>query len=539
MCAWVLCRWNYTSKKAATGRQFQTPRVAKQATNNMACHFALFWLYIVFVSLSPVTLFEIDLKTIKDCKDENKFFQISNLQCGNCENNLGKVVSVDGLSCTCKVGYHISEYFGGPTVKCDPCGSNQATSEDKRFCLSCQNGKASINGRCEDCPANTKAIERDLYGAKKTTRLCRPCARNTALYPETNQPFCKVCPSCNLAVTQITNTKAYDISYDNGINIESEFLMKHFPMAKTYCEDKQNFTACQLLGNMCVMLDYKLANDNPCQEYSDLVDNPPGGQTKVESKGGEENANWPIYMPWLYYKKSQQDPEVELDKEDILIKFNTEQALPFVLAVYAANGTFVGLKDNIDDLQMCNDRASKLTAANKFATLYENSCDLKVSELWEQYKMFFYDLYFTSTDSSRYAVPLVLENYENNKADSIKSWKLLRRFFLVDNLSGRPEPSSDPKATASADKVIRVAEMVRLSIRLRNSEGKIYPPYIKVRYKSIKLNDDILKREPTVQVSFQVHYEMDTSSISQDVKVITQLMQRKTFSPLMHNILLL
>ncbi|XP_028416781.1 LOW QUALITY PROTEIN: meckelin-like [Dendronephthya gigantea] len=157
-------------------------------------------------------------------------------------------------------------------------------------------------------------------------------------------------------------------------------------------------------------------------------------------------------------------------------------------------------------------------AANKFATLYENSCDLNVSDLWQRQEMFFYDLYFKSSSTGLYAIPMVLENYKNNDEDSFKSWNLLRRFFLVDNLSGRPAVSGDPKTDASADKVIRVAEMLQLHIRLRNGQGQIYPPYIKVRYKTIKLNDDILKRDPTVRVSFSVNYEMDTSSISQDVK---------------------
>ena len=478
----------------------------------MACYFALLLLLCTkLFFLHPVTLFEIDFKTIEGCKDEKKFFQISNLQCGDCEEASGKTVSADGLSCTCKTDYFISQYFGGPEISCTRCSPGQVSSEDKWFCISCPAG-----GTC-DCPVNTKTVERELDGTQKTTRECLTCAstssRKFALYPSSDQAFCKYCPSCTVPIPSLPDTKVLEITYDNEVKLESDFLVRNFATAKTLCEVKKNLTACQLLGNMCVMLDYKLDGDNPCQGYQDVLKN--NGE-KVRSKDGVQNVNWAIFMPWLYYTNNQ--PEVELNKEDITRKFETEQAVPFVLAVYAANGSFVGLKTNIfSELQMCTDRASKLNAANKFATLYENSCDLNVGKLWEQQEMYFYDLYFQSSSTTLYATPLVLENYKDNNAESFKSWELLRRFFLVDNLSGRPKTSgSDPKA--SADKVIRVAELIQLNIRLRNGQGQIYPPYIKVRYTSIKLNDDILKRDPTVRVSFQVHYEMDTSSISQNVK---------------------
>jgi meckelin len=491
----------------------------------MARYFALLlFLCTKLFFLYPVTLFEIDFNTNDSCKDDKKFFQISNLQCGQCDPAKNIIVSDDGFSCTCKAGYKISQYFGGPSVDCIACPSGEVPSEDKWFCLACQT-TVNSNGRCDECGENTKAVERELNGTPKSRRECLSCAAtpasatvsspNYAIYPDSAQGFCKVCPSCGVSIPTLTIT---EITYDNDVKVESDFLVKNFATATTLCLQKQNFTACQLLGNMCVMLDYKQEDDNPCKEYLNMVNNPPLGQGKVQGKQGEENANWPEYMPWLYYRNSHQDAEVELNEEDITIEFETGQSLPFILAAYSANGMFVGYKTDIfGELQMCKDRTTKLDAANKFATLYENSCDLNVSKLWQQQEMYFYDLYFRSSTTNLYAIPLVLENYENNNADSFKSWKLLRRFFLVDNLSGRPK-NSDP----NADNVIRVAEMIQLNIRLRNGQGQIYPPYIKVRYTTIKLNEDILKRDPTVHVTFQVLYKMDTSSISQDVKVIKE-----------------
>ena len=80
--------------------------------------------------------------------------------------------------------------------------------------------------------------------------------------------------------------------------------------------------------------------------------------------------------------------------------------------------------------------------------------------------------------------------------------------------------NKNAKVTANEKQVIRIAEKVEIEFRLRNSKGQIFPPYIRIRYKTMTVNEDILKRKPVVSVSFRVNYQMDTSSISRDVKVM-------------------
>lgn len=80
--------------------------------------------------------------------------------------------------------------------------------------------------------------------------------------------------------------------------------------------------------------------------------------------------------------------------------------------------------------------------------------------------------------------------------------------------------NKNAKVTANEEQVIRIAEKVEIEFRLRNSKGQIFPPYIRIRYKTMTVNEDILKRKPVVSVSFRVNYQMDTSSISRDVKVM-------------------
>lgn len=484
-------------------------------------HVYLELLSTILFLLRPAFSFEIEFSTVQSCKDSDKYFQVSNLQCVACDGD--KEVSSDGLSCTCKLGYFITEYFGGPTITCSLCGSNKVTSSDKWFCVSCQSGIA-VGGRCDPCPKNQVAVDRDLNGTIRSARLCLECVRGTSLQPTGGQ--CKRCPSCELSFSSVPTSRMFEITYDNGVELESAFFFQNFVIAKNLCKDKQNYTACQLLGNLCVMLDYKVETGNACGEYLDLVDNPPGGQKKVQSKEGVENANWLVHMPWLYYLNNQNDANVELNSEDIATEFKKGQSLGFVLAIYAANGTFLDLKMDIDELQMCQDRPSRLAAADTFATIYENSCHLPLNDLWQQENMKFYDLYFKSSSDTLYAVPLVVENFEErgsfvNEGDSFKSWKLHRRFFLVDNVSGKRKPTATGTTVSTTeDQVIRIAEKMEIILRLRNDKGQIFPPFVRIKYKTLTVNDDILKRNPDVSVSFKVDYQMDISSINSNIKVI-------------------
>ena len=79
------------------------------------------------------------------------------------------------------------------------------------------------------------------------------------------------------------------------------FLQRNVRVAQALCNNYQNFTACQLLGNLCVLHMYNTDNfDNlltiatdPCKEFLKLQ-----REYKGEFNG---HLDWPVSMPWLYY----------------------------------------------------------------------------------------------------------------------------------------------------------------------------------------------------------------------------------------------
>ena len=58
---------------------------------------------------------------------------------------------------------------------------------------------------------------------------------------------------------------------------------------------------------------------------------------------------------------------------------------------------------------------------------------------------------------------------------------------------------------------IRYAESIQLIFKMRNSNGQIYPPYMKIKYGTTASN--------AASVSFGTVYEMDTSEITKNIKV--------------------
>lgn len=473
----------------------------------------------------------------------SQYFRFSSLGCVDCGS--GKTRSDDGLSCVCNPGYKITEDNGGPDLKCESCFDsvnkiNKTSSLDGWSCVSCpvNVGFDPSNNKCFDCSSGSVPVDRLLNGIELAQRVCTTCLQDTS--PATNGGSCRRCHSSFLQVnvsgsvcgcpsdlyqatggvclskTKLVNEKGselYTVTYDNDKTIVSSFFKENFQAAQALCKEHQNFTACQLLGNLCVLLDYTrdLAQSNTqsdaCKVYIDISAN------KEKVKG---NPDWPINMPWLYYKERDQDAVDTLDRRDIKTRFIANGDLSFTLAIFTLNGSFVGLENDTSRLQICQDRQTKMNAASKFATTFSASCSVPVSKLLSM-PMYFYDMFILLDKKELYAIPVLLQNYVfknervNTESDRT-NFQLTRRFFLVENLVGRT--SANEKVT-----MIRYAKEIEVIIRLRSSNGEIYPPYLKITYDSIDVSNAAEVARSSKSVSYKVTYEMNDKDIKDDTLV--------------------
>ena len=296
---------------------------------------------------------------------------------------------------------------------------------------------------------------------------------------------------------------------DEG-NFVSGYLRENFRAAKVLCEANQNFTACQLLGNLCVMLMYNedRAATDACKEYLKIVRG-----YKFDFVSGI--TDWPSTMPWLYYKA---DSSIEvLQKTNIAQTFSRGEKTKYNLVSYTGDGIFAGIKTDPTVLQLCPSQQAISQNAFLLTAPYTVTCRLSADRLLAMDSLFF-DMYLVLGDNeeSQYPVPVLVDNvqergtYVNRDTDQTK-WKLNRRFFLVDKYSGlRVSGDSIPK-------FVQYAASVELAYRLRE-DGLFYPPLLKVKYDELTLDEENLATQQ-VDLSFKVTYEMDTSQIEEAVKV--------------------
>ena len=434
------------------------------------------------------------------------------------------------------------ENKGGPSIVCEACNSaagsgNLTSSLDGSFCIECPTdvGFNVKTATCNSCPSDSFATDRSRDGAKLSTRKCERCVEDTTPGGEEQQPcrrchssfflasngsVCSPCSENGLVISGgvcfdenvllMDTSNMYKVEYGDK-SFDSAFFRSNFRASQALCKTDSNFTACQLLGNLCVLQDFNIQGGSACKEYTDLVNSKiPLGIVN------DDNRDWPVVMPWLFYRSASDAPEV-LDKKEITKKFQRNEDIGFVLAVHTLNGSFVGYENGLDSLQMCKDRPSKMAAALKFATTYRSSCSIAVKEMTKM-PMFLYDM-FLSLGDDLYPVPILMENYvednENvNEGSDREKWFLTRRFYVIDNLIGISAGGNQEL------QYIRYSSKIEVNIRLRSSDGEIYPPMLRIKYDALDLNDEDTL-DSNKEVSFAVTYEMDTSKIKKDTEVIS------------------
>lgn len=517
------------------------PLVVKlQTKSKMARELLILFIWLLCSLPSFSIDYLIPFSTPESCKT-NQYFQFSSLRCEDC-GSPGQERSNDGFSCICQTGYKMVENKGGPSIVCEACNSaadsgNLTSSLDGSFCIKCPTdvGFNVKTGTCNRCPSDSVATDRTRDGAKLSTRKCERCVEDTTPGGEelqacrrchssfllsSNDSVCSPCTENGFVITGgvcfdenvlLKDTSSmYKVEYGDK-SFDSRFFRSNLRAAQALCKTDSNFTACQLLGNLCVLLDY-IQGGSACKEYTDLVNN----KIPLGIVNGD-NRDWPVVMPWLFYESSASDAPEVLDKKEITKKFQRNEDIDFVLAVYTLNGSFVGYENGLDSIQMCKDRPSKMAAALKFATTYQSSCSIAVKEMAKM-PMFLYDM-FLAVGDDLYPVPVLMENYvkdsENvNEGSDRDKWVLTRRFYVVDNLIGISAGGNQEL------QYIRYPQKIELNIRLRSSDGEIYPPLLRIKYDALELNDeDTLNSDK--EVSFAITYEMDTSKIKKDTEVLS------------------
>ncbi|XP_041376380.1 meckelin-like [Gigantopelta aegis] len=501
------------------------------------------WIHLFsFVRLQIQQEPSIDYIAPKDCAVGqsdlfHEFFDFSSMSCVKCaDNSTVQTSSDDRFNCICRPGYRYIMNFGGRKVKCEKCATSEIVSDDGWECL---------KSTAKSCGNREVFVEREIDGAWNITetKVCKACFVNTSLnaaqdrcircsdflYIRPELTACTCDSETNAAgglcfkkddAVVTSGSQMFEIPLvGQGTSTSSFYFLENIQAAEVLCRRYRKFTSCQQLANMCVLLLYDVGSSQTGSKQACTF------FSKIQDPLNE------IYKPMLFYTGKADDAVINNDIPTSYT-FTPASVLKYTLAAYNIDGNFLGMKSVTGGLlQLCNDSEKKLNAAFRFGTVYSQSCSITAKTLWDQsvYPLVFYDPYLEYTESGKkklYKIPVLVTNYRDtssrkpNEGDMDK-WKLVRRFFMVDNVATIPKAADPALQSVKNASYVRYVKSMTLVVVLQGgtTEGKINPPYMRITYGEVE--STAAAKGAEVQVSFRVTYDMDQSKYNRNFQIAT------------------
>jgi meckelin len=232
-------------------------------------------------------------------------------------------------------------------------------------------------------------------------------------------------------------------------------------------------------------------------------------------------------MPWLYYQTSADKVINDTQKIKFDVSFDSNDnvnvnQLQFFIAKYDIFGKYLGMTLLTNELELCSNTYEDGYEYRSFGTTIINRCNINLSKFLDRnFTMYFYELYLLDpTTNLLIDVPIMIDNIPNPKASGVTGnmnnstapidWILVRRFFLIDNLSGIQGANAFDSGTVTPF-AIRFPRLLKLIITLQNGPGaKIMVPFLEIFYKAKTAN--YIKQEAQSLVMFVSEYRMDIES---------------------------
>ncbi|KAI7806628.1 meckelin [Triplophysa rosa] len=496
--------------------------------------YGLFVIFLLKLNIFSCQQFSIAFQQPSDCRGEN-YFDISSLSCLKCGPNQISSNVKSGLTCECKTGFRVL-VSNGASITCQQCrDANQGVTQDGYGCIQCP-GSVSENGKCQ-CPKGNVLVERDGNGNLLNEARCEACSATEPSFsePDTTGSRCVRCEdsfinssqSCVCGTSNILaggmcfspnilpTSVASSVTYSQlALFVPSAWFSNFMYSSSAACLLFSNRTACQALGNMCVlnMHSFSSITNDACGLYNTIY------RATAAQGSSQDISYWRSNLPWLYYGEQSGLASRILQTEPLPVGFSFKGAqkntnIELLAAVYSMRGDFLRWESvSGGNLQLCPDTPARQQSAFTFGTAYKQTCVLSVSDLLIGYpEPVFYDVFLViqSAQETRrlLAVPLLNVNQQFNgqfinQGSNMNNWYLTRRLMLVDTLSGRE------KSLSSTPRVIRVASNIKIGFKLvpNTQKGQVYPPLLTVDYSDILITDPSTQ---TVTVSFSLEYTMD------------------------------
>ena len=327
----------------------------------------------------------------------------------------GLVQTLDGFDCTlCDATCQACQKNGGYRTDLNDDGT-----------LILQADGITRTSRCVTCNAASS-----LYTGSSCIS-CKPLIFVETVTPTINSLTCTLTDTSYAVndgllfykpgVTTATDPNYYNVAFDTDSSIVSNYYSANLLGVYRTCRtlSVRNSTACQALGNMCVLNVYasttSSSNVDPCKAFN-IIQN---GGTTINSLYGQ-------FMPWLFYLTTYgpyhtyytQSGTNDGSSQYIFLEFQNKcsaKNLAFYAAQYRLNGSLLSYDAiDISTLQLCNRYSTSFSEASQVnpfsATNYHQSCSIPASTLVDVGKSpIFYDMFLKfSASSNLYPLPAII-----------------------------------------------------------------------------------------------------------------------------------
>ncbi|XP_029155509.1 meckelin [Nylanderia fulva] len=440
------------------------------------------------------------------CKYDEYFDTVS-LSCSRCNGSKNLEPAANRLRCVCdKFSRTIGFENGNPL--CATCGPNMTVTADGGDCI------LHANATCK-CSTNQIKLDRNINGVLLDTVLCVTCVQGT--YPSPDCSKCLPCDSreysghvnCVCPSTTHIRLQNYCLHKDDVADwpdIRSTYLMKfrsesvdsyylrgELQIAVHLCKKKDRM-ACEHLSNICALTLY--SDGIACMFFM-------------------HTSMAPV---WLFYSKQNTIAimnNTKISERYSLKKGDNSSILDFTIARFALNGEFLSIGRPTLPCQFLRNVRFGINFNKKCRTTAAELLNAQI-ELLSPYLVFKED-----NKSFIHALPVIVKSADQNIKEVLRQ-QLVRKFFLVDNVSGfkaLPIFMNSRFTKAPELSVLRYMKSLTILVNVQSGKdyGKIFAPFVIVEYDELTYQDFLNNSD--VVIDYKVTFILKDNDIDYNVEI--------------------
>ncbi|EAT42306.1 AAEL006128-PA, partial [Aedes aegypti] len=291
-----------------------------------------------------------------------------------------------------------------------------------------------------------------------------------------------------------------------------------------FCHVMRSTRHCHYLANLCVLAFYSLDKYSPCSIFYTY-------QTYDKGDSGKLANLWTMsdtVKPHLFYRRGKYVNEIFDKYLDFSYDNNT---LNFTLVSYDLYGHLKNFRAmRLTDLNLCERYSASQELRIRFAQSYHRRCRISLRRMLQDFsEPEFINLYVDYYDQKirlLRSIPVLIRKalFSHNDDPDPEKWQLVRRFLMVDALSGMNDNFKprlyDEGTPQEKYHFVRYIKRVELEFRLHTDHEKnpnrVAVPLLKLEYGLVNISKELANSffEELVDFEFRVtfnkHYSFES-----------------------------